>query len=206
MLREFKSLIQLEKAFPDEQSCIEYFRDLRWADGIKCVHCGEGKIYNLSGGGFKCAACLKKFTVRNGTIFEDSKLPLATWFKAIFILISNPKGVSSMELHRQLGITQKSAWFVVQRIRELMIANAPKPILTGTPRAPRRGTKSGGSHFPFQLAGAGTGRRHAIDREATAMKNSARRQQGFAEGPAGFQIRHLIPAGLCPQEHSPDLS
>ncbi|MBP6530819.1 MAG: IS1595 family transposase [Burkholderiales bacterium] len=132
MLHEFKSITQLQKAFPDEQSCIEYFRDLRWPDGVKCVHCGTSKIYNLSGGGFKCAACLKKFSVRNGTIFEDSKLPLATWFHAIFVLISNPKGVSSMEIHRQCGITQKSAWFVVQRIRELMIANTPKPILTGT--------------------------------------------------------------------------
>lgn len=132
MLREFKSVTQLQKAFPDEQSCIEYFRDLRWPDGVKCVHCAATKIYSLSTGGFKCAACLRKFTVRNGTIFEDSKLPLATWFHAIFVLISNPKGVSSMELHRQLGITQKSAWFVVQRIRELMIANAPKPILKGT--------------------------------------------------------------------------
>ena len=132
MLREFKSITQLQKTFPDEQSCIEYFRDLRWPDGVKCVHCAATKVYSLSTGGFKCAACLKKFTVRNGTIFEDSKLPLATWFHAIFVLISNPKGVSSMELHRQLGITQKSAWFVVQRIRNLMIANAPKQILTGT--------------------------------------------------------------------------
>jgi len=132
MLGEFKSITQLQKRFPDELSCIEYFRDLRWPDGVRCVHCGEGKVYNLSNGGFKCAACLKKFTVRNGTIFEDSKLPLTTWFHAIFVLISNPKGVSSMEIHRQCGITQKSAWFVCQRIRELMIAKAPAPILTGT--------------------------------------------------------------------------
>lgn len=77
---------------------------------------------NLHTGGngpYKCAGCLKKFTVRNGTIFEDSKLPLRTWFKAIFLIVSNSKSVSSMKLHRLLGITQKSAWFVVHRIREI---------------------------------------------------------------------------------------
>ncbi len=121
MLTEFNSVTQLEKALPDEMACINYFRDLRWPEGVVCVHgCYQSKIYNLANGGFKCGACSSKFTVRHGTIFKDSKLPLRTWYRAIFLMISNPKGVSSMEIHRQLGITQKSAWFVVQRIRELL--------------------------------------------------------------------------------------
>lgn len=133
MLTEFNTLAQLEKALPDEASCIGYFRDLRWPAGVQCIHgCVDAKVYHLANGGFKCAACASKFTVRNGTIFEDSKLPLRTWFKAIFLMISNPKGVSSMELHRLLGITQKSAWFAVQRIRELTIAMGIQPPMTGT--------------------------------------------------------------------------
>jgi ribosomal protein S13 len=133
MLTQFNNLAQLEKAFPDEASCVSYFRDIRWPNGVQCAFgCLEVKIYSLANGGFKCAACAKKFSVRNGTIFEDSKLPLRTWFKAIFIMISNPKGVSSMELHRLIGITQKSAWFVVQRVRELTISMGVQPIMTGT--------------------------------------------------------------------------
>jgi ISXO2-like transposase domain/Transposase zinc-ribbon domain len=133
MLTEFNSVVQLEKALPDEMACINYFKDLRWPAGVTCVHgCADSKIYLLTNGSFKCAACSSKFSVRNGTIFEDSKLPLRIWFRAIFLMISNPKGVSSMEIHRQLGITQKSAWFVVQRIRELTMALEPQPIMTGT--------------------------------------------------------------------------
>jgi transposase-like protein len=89
---------------------VSYFRDVCWPDGVQCAFgCLEVMIYNLANGGFKCAGCAKKFSVRNGTIFEDSKLPLRTWFKAIFLMIGNPKGVSSMELHRLLGMTQKTA-------------------------------------------------------------------------------------------------
>lgn len=133
MLTEFNSLKQLEKALPDEAACVHYFRDLRWPNGVTCVHgCADAKIYSLSNGTFKCGACLSKFSVRKDTIFEDSKLPLRTWFQSIFLMISNPKGVSSMELHRLLGITQKSAWFVVQRIRELTIAMGIQPKMEGT--------------------------------------------------------------------------
>jgi hypothetical protein len=133
MLTEFNSLRQLEKALPDEASCVRYFRDLRWPNGVTCVQgCADAKIYGLANGTFKCGACLGKFSVRKDTIFEDSKLPLRTWFQSIFLMISNPKGVSSMELHRLLGITQKSAWFVVQRIRELTIALGIQEPMTGT--------------------------------------------------------------------------
>lgn len=133
MLTEFNSLNQLEKAFKDEASCVAYFRDIRWPKGVRCVHgCSDSKIYHLANGTFKCGACMSKFSVRHGTIFEDSKLPLRTWFKSIFLMTSNPKGVSSHELHRLIGITQKSAWFVVQRIRELTIALGIQPAMTGT--------------------------------------------------------------------------
>jgi transposase-like protein len=132
MIGTFKSITELEKAFPDETACVTYFRDMRWPEGVKCVHCDATKVYTLKNLTFKCGACAKKFTVRNGTIFEDSKLPLTMWFRAIFLMISNPKGVSSMEIHRQLGVTQKTAWFVVQRIRELTIAMGKKPIMAGT--------------------------------------------------------------------------
>jgi hypothetical protein len=133
MLTEFNSLPKLEKALPDEAACVAYFRDLRWPAGVTCAHgCADTKVYHLANGTFKCGGCMSKFSVRHGTIFEDSKLPLRTWFKAIFLMISNPKGVSSWELHRLLGITQKSAWFVVQRIRELTIALGVQEPMTGT--------------------------------------------------------------------------
>lgn len=119
MFKDFKSLSDLVKAFPTEKACVDHLRAIRWPDGIVCPHCGTiGEHYELSNLGFKCMEkeCHKKFSVRNSTIFEDSKLPLQKWFMAIYFVSSHKKGISSCQLARNIGITQKSAWFVLGRI------------------------------------------------------------------------------------------
>lgn len=133
MLKNFNDLQDFDEAFPDEKACVDHFRAIRWPDGMSCVHCGSmERVYTLADGTHKCGDCRKKFTVRNGSIFEDSKLALRLWFKAIFLMTSHRKGISSHQLARDLGITQKSAWFVLHRIREASKTKEFQGKLTGT--------------------------------------------------------------------------
>jgi transposase-like protein len=133
MLQCFKSLADFQTAFPDEDACINHFRVLRWpeADKIVCPWCGSiGAHYTLANNTHKCRepGCHKKFTVRNGTIFEDSKIPLRKWYIAIFLMTSHKKGISSCQLARDIGVTQKTAWFMLHRIRNAAMTaefNAP---------------------------------------------------------------------------------
>lgn len=133
MFKTFNNLQDFDEAFPDEEACINHFRAVRWPDGMSCVHCGSmQRVYDLKLGKHKCGDCKEKFTVRNGTIFEDSKLAFRLWFKAIFLMTSHKKGISSHQLARDLGITQKSAWFVLHRIREASVTKEFQEPLTGT--------------------------------------------------------------------------
>lgn len=103
--------------FSDNETCKKYLAEMRWRDGIICPHCGNGdKIYTLKNN-YKCSECRKQFSVTKGTIFENSPIPLQKWFAAIWLITSHKKGISSLQLSRDIGITQKSAWFVLQRIR-----------------------------------------------------------------------------------------
>jgi len=119
MIKEFNNLEDFDAAFPDEESCIVHYRAIRWPAGMACVHCGSmERIYDLHKGKHKCGDCRKTFTVRNGSIFDDSKLKLRVWFKAIFLMTSHKKGISSHQLAKDIGVTQKTAWFLLNRIRE----------------------------------------------------------------------------------------
>lgn len=117
-----------EKHFHDEAAAYAFVEARIWANGVTCPHCGnadEAKIGKLTGkstrvGVHKCYACRKPFTVKIGTIFEASHIPLHLWLQAIFLIASSKKGVSSNQLHRTLGVTLKTAWFMSHRIREAM--------------------------------------------------------------------------------------
>ena len=110
----------------DEAKAIEFVEARVWPNGPVCPHCGgttrlgrlEGKSTRI--GTLKCYECRKPFTVKVGTIFEDSHIPLHLWLQAIFLIASSKKGISSNQLHRILGITLKSAWFLSHRIRLAM--------------------------------------------------------------------------------------
>jgi transposase-like protein len=117
----FKNLKQLFDTFKDEATCREYLEQQRWNGNVECPFCACTKVYRTNRG-FKCADkfCAKKFTVTVGTIYENSKVGLRTFFAALYLISSSKKGISSLQLSRQLGITQKSAWFVLHRIREML--------------------------------------------------------------------------------------
>jgi transposase-like protein len=118
VIKNFDSLFDLMDAFPDERACVDHLRAIRWKNGEFCPHCGGTKIYSFSDGKtFKCGACRQRFSIKVGTIFEDTKLPLRKWFMAIWLVTNHPKGIASTTLAKDLKITQKSAWFVLHRLR-----------------------------------------------------------------------------------------
>ena len=118
MMKTFDSLYEMTAAFPDEQSCIDHLRAIRWKDGAYCPHCGSTKVYHFKDERtHKCGDCRQRFSIKVGTIFEDSKLPLRKWFMAIWMITSHKKGIASTTLAKDLKITQKTAWFVLHRLR-----------------------------------------------------------------------------------------
>lgn len=118
MIKQFKSLYDLFDTFPTKQACIDHLRAIRWRDAEYCPHCGCTKVYHFSDGRtFKCAECKKRFSIRVGTIFEDSKIALRKWFTAIYLITQHSKGISSVQLAKDLGVTQKTAWFMLHRLR-----------------------------------------------------------------------------------------
>src|SRR5688572_20889189 len=112
--------------FQDADKARQYLERMRWPHGPICPHCGViGDHYALQGkahrpGLLKCHACREQFSVTVGTVFEKSKIKLNVWLQAVYLLCSSKKGMSSHQLHRTLGVTYKTAWFMTHRIREAM--------------------------------------------------------------------------------------
>jgi transposase-like protein len=149
MLTHFDSLYTLFEAFADEQACIDHLRSIRWRDGEFCPHCGGCRIYHFSDRKtFKCGDCRERFSIKVGTIFEDTKLPLRKWFAAIWMITNHPKGIASTTLAKDLKITQKTAWFVLHRLRHAARTNSFNAPLKGTVESDTTfiGGKEGNKH------------------------------------------------------------
>lgn len=120
--------------FHDEEKAYEYVEARLWPNGPVCSHCGGvERVGKLKGkttraGLWKCYQCRKPFTVKIGTIFEDSKVPMHKWLQAIYLVAGSKKGISSNQLHRVLGVTLKTAWFMSHRIREAMRDDSDFPL------------------------------------------------------------------------------
>src|SRR5579871_5430419 len=117
--------------FQDEAKATAHMEADRWPNGVSCPLCGSDNVHKMEGktqaGMFLCNDCRDKFTVRTGTVFERSHIPLHKWLLAIHLMAASKKGVSAHQLHRMLGVTYKSAWFMAHRIREMM-APAAKDV------------------------------------------------------------------------------
>jgi transposase-like protein len=136
MIQHFDSLFDLMDAFPDEQTCVDHLRSIRWRDGEFCPYCGGNRIYHFSDRRtFKCGDCRQRFSIKVGSVFEDTKLPLRKWFMAIWLITNHPKGIASTTLAKDLKITQKSAWFVLHRLRHAARTNSFNAPLKGTAEA-----------------------------------------------------------------------
>ena len=129
----FDSLFSLFAAFPDEQSCIDHLSSLRWKDGEFCPYCGSAKIYHFSDRKtFKCSDCRQRFSIKVGTVFEDTKISLRKWFAAIWMITNHPKGIASTTLAKDISVTQKTAWFMLHRLRHAARTNSFSAPLKGT--------------------------------------------------------------------------
>jgi transposase-like protein len=128
------SSVLSDKHFHDEAAAYRFVEARVWPDGPICPHCGGvERIGKMGGestriGTYKCYQCRKPFTVKIGTIFESSHIPLRLWLQAIFLMASSKKGISSNQLHRTLGVTVKTAWFLSHRIREAMRSGGLDPL------------------------------------------------------------------------------
>jgi transposase-like protein len=132
-----KTLLEAIAFFNDEQVCIDAVAAMKWPDGQpRCAHCRAREPYYLATQKrWKCRKCKKQFSVKVGTIFEDSPISLQKWLPAMWLLCNCKNGISSWEIHRALGVTQKTAWFMLQRIR-LALQRDNKHKLGGSGRGP----------------------------------------------------------------------
>ncbi|MBL7702969.1 MAG: IS1595 family transposase [Ferruginibacter sp.] len=122
------------KDFSDEQHCRDFLVQQRWGGCPECPYCGSDKWYRIENGKrFKCGnkECYKKYSVTVGTVFHASNIPLTTWFPAMYLITSHKKGISSVQLAKDLGVTQKTAWFINHRIRE-SLKDKGSSLLGGT--------------------------------------------------------------------------
>lgn len=139
MTYNFKSLIELNDYFKEEKTCHEFLANQIWEGGKPvCPFCESKKVYTTKSRStkpskkdipeYRCASkeCGKKFSVTKGTIFESSKVPLRTWFAAIYLITTHKKGISSHQLATDLQVTQKTAWFLLHRVREMYKESAPE--------------------------------------------------------------------------------
>lgn len=124
---ETVSLYQFFRRFPGEDTARKYFEYNRWAGEVSCPHCGSrsvASIANMKPMPYRCRDCRQHFSVRTGTVLAGSRLPLHKWLMAIYMMTMARKGVPSTQMAHELGITQKSAWFLAQRIRETWLAGS----------------------------------------------------------------------------------
>ncbi len=121
------SLYQFFQRFPNEEAARGYFETNRWNGEVSCPHCGSlsvAAVKSMKPMPYRCRDCRQHFSVRTGTVLAESRLPLHKWLMAIYMMTTARKGIPSTQMARELGITQKSAWFLAQRIRETWLAGA----------------------------------------------------------------------------------
>ena len=124
-LQHFNSLISLANHFNSDKRCRDFITEQRWHGEVSCPFCGCKHVYTCSNGDnqFKCAECHKRFSCLVGTIFQNTKLPLQKWFMAMYLISSHKKGISSHQLARDLDTCQKTAWFILHKVRTLFTQN-----------------------------------------------------------------------------------
>ena len=131
--REGISLFELTEMFPDEVAARQWFEARKWPNGRTCPRCGSDRTHEASHrySPYRCSDCRSYFSVKTGSLMEDSKISLRKWVFAIYLEATSLKGVSSMKLHRDIKVTQKTAWFMLHRIREAWAKTGANVPMTG---------------------------------------------------------------------------
>lgn len=157
----FNTITALLKRFPSDKSCTKYLQKIRWNGKPFCPRCNSYKVYRFKDGKtFKCPSCKRLFNVKIGTIFEGSNVSFRDWFVAIYFIVNQKKGISSLQLHRNIGVTQKTAWFMLHRLRE-MVNKKPDYPLDGVVEVDETyiGGKESNKHLSKRMKGAWSGAR-----------------------------------------------
>src|SRR3990167_9914056 len=141
------STFQFSALFPDQEAARLYLESRLWPNGPVCPVCASGERITTRQvvGFYRCNACFEDFTIRTGTIFERSKIPLHKWLYAMYLMVTARKSVSSLQIAKEIGITQKSAWFMLRRIQSAIYARVEpgstlntvkrlKSLIAGVPR------------------------------------------------------------------------
>lgn len=129
--KEFKSLYDLQRSFDTEEKCILHLEELRWGNIVISPFDPSSRVYKCKDHKYKCRNTGKYFTVKTKTLFDNSKIELRKWFYAIWLVTSHKKGISSYQLARDISVTQKTAWFMLQRIRKCFGISDDEPKLNG---------------------------------------------------------------------------
>jgi len=133
------NLEEFSTRFSTEEICREYLATIRWNNKPVCPHCKHDSIYQYEDGKLlKCAKCRRQFTIKIGTLFEDSKISLKKWFIAVFLITSGEKELSSVQLGKEIGVTQKTAWFMLNRIRQCFQEERPGRHIVYQEQKPRQ--------------------------------------------------------------------
>ena len=166
MKTDFRSKLELVRYYADEENCKKLLAQQRWGNSPACPHCGNaGKIYVTNRGHKRGEpSCYKKFTVITKTIFENTKIPLNKWFEAIFVISAHKKGISSHQLAKDIAVSQKTAWFILHRVREMLADNAPE-LLGGMVEADET------------YVGGKVSNQHRSKREKSEKKRTSRESQ-----------------------------
>lgn len=117
-----RTVLEVERRFADEESCRQYLYALRWPEGFVCPGCGGKAAWGMRGGLWLCRSCRQQVSVTAGTVFQDTHLPLSTWFRAMWQITSQKNGVSALGLQRVLGLgSYKTAWAILHKLRRAMV-------------------------------------------------------------------------------------
>ena len=164
------NLMTIFTRYPDQEACIEHLERVRWADEAHCPHCGSvhvaRKCDGYRVGRWNCHDCHGSFNVLSGTIFEKTKIPLQKWFLGIGLIVNARKSLSSWQLARDLDMNQKSAWYMMQRVRAEMATKQGEALLQGVIEAdetyvggkPRKGNRRDSDSTPPPAARAAVAR------------------------------------------------
>jgi transposase-like protein len=119
-IAEFNTIDDLQKKFPTEQSCIDHLESIRWNGNVVSPFDENSRVYKCAGNKYKCKNTGKYFNCRTGTIFGDTKISLQKWFMGIYLAGNHSKGISSHQLAREIEVTQKTGWFMLHRIHQVL--------------------------------------------------------------------------------------